>query len=592
MADRDSVIYLDVDDEITSVASRIRGVDGGRVAVVVPPGSRIATSRINFRLLAREALAQGRRLAVVAPDGASRALAASAGLPVFGSVGEFESTAASAEAPAVATAPGPASAEEGTILIPPAAGEVAATNGDGPVRTGVRELPREPGMPGDARPSAGGRPADVPVADRRISARAGRGRGIVLPLIAGLVVLALVVGAVAGYVLLPSATVVVTPRVEALGPVSFEVRADPSATSVDETGGVIPATRLSFDLTATDTFRATGARVEKEAATGSVRWTNCDPTASYRIPAGAVVRTRTGIRFATTESVFLPVAALRGGGPNVTVDRQSNSTGIKAVDPGPDGNVDANAITVPPANYNGNVIRVTNPEPTSGGVSESFPKIAKKDVDGALAALRKKLSSELDAKLGEPDSVPQGTTVFPDTAKLSTPEPDVDPNNLVGAEQDTFELTLTATATVVAVDEAPLDDVAAARMRSSIRAGHTLVEGSITSQVGKPDVNGETITFPVEASAKQVATLDAQVLREAIRGRSVDDARAVLESYGAVDITTWPGWVDSIPTLDQRLELRIEPAAGTAPAGSGGSDSPPASSSPSGSASPSESGGS
>jgi hypothetical protein len=53
------VIYLDVDDEITSAASRIRSAEGGRVAVVLPHGSRVATSRINFRLLARDALVSG-----------------------------------------------------------------------------------------------------------------------------------------------------------------------------------------------------------------------------------------------------------------------------------------------------------------------------------------------------------------------------------------------------------------------------------------------------------------------------------------------------------------------------------------------------
>src|SRR6187455_1095173 len=85
-----TIVYLDADDEITSAASRIRAADDGRVGLVLPFGSRVATSRINFRLLAREALVTGRRLDIVAPDAAARALAASAGLAVFGSVGEYE----------------------------------------------------------------------------------------------------------------------------------------------------------------------------------------------------------------------------------------------------------------------------------------------------------------------------------------------------------------------------------------------------------------------------------------------------------------------------------------------------------------------
>src|SRR6478752_3638516 len=85
-----TIVYLDADDEITSAASRIRTADDQRVGLVIPFGSRVATSRINFRLLAREALATGRRLDIVAPDASARALAASAGLPVFASVGEYE----------------------------------------------------------------------------------------------------------------------------------------------------------------------------------------------------------------------------------------------------------------------------------------------------------------------------------------------------------------------------------------------------------------------------------------------------------------------------------------------------------------------
>ena len=99
-----TIVYLDVEDEITSAATRIRTASESRVALVLPFGSRLSTSRINFRLLAREAMVYGRRLDVIAPDASARALAASAGLPVFGSVGEYE---AALEAPAEPAAAGP-----------------------------------------------------------------------------------------------------------------------------------------------------------------------------------------------------------------------------------------------------------------------------------------------------------------------------------------------------------------------------------------------------------------------------------------------------------------------------------------------------
>ena len=71
-----TIIYVDNDDEITSAAARIRVTDAGPIALVIPSGSRLSTSRINFRLLAREAQTRGRRLAIVAGEGSTRALAA------------------------------------------------------------------------------------------------------------------------------------------------------------------------------------------------------------------------------------------------------------------------------------------------------------------------------------------------------------------------------------------------------------------------------------------------------------------------------------------------------------------------------------
>ncbi len=89
-----AIFYLDIDDEITSAAARIRGTEDLSVVLVLPSGSRIATSRINFRLLAREAQQRSRRLSIVAPDASARALAATAGLPVYASTMEYESSLA------------------------------------------------------------------------------------------------------------------------------------------------------------------------------------------------------------------------------------------------------------------------------------------------------------------------------------------------------------------------------------------------------------------------------------------------------------------------------------------------------------------
>jgi hypothetical protein len=122
------IIYLEIDDEITSAAARIRASDASRLAVVLPYGSRVATSRINFRLLSRDALTHEKRLSIVAADPATRALAASAGLPVFSSVAEYETSLVGIEdEPRPDAGPGLAAAAVVAVgaapVVPASAGE-------------------------------------------------------------------------------------------------------------------------------------------------------------------------------------------------------------------------------------------------------------------------------------------------------------------------------------------------------------------------------------------------------------------------------------------------------------------------------------
>ncbi len=85
-----AIYYLDIDDEITSAAARIRDSSDDRIALVLSGGSRVATSRINFRLLAREAKHRGKRLAIIAADPSVQSVARSAELPVYATVGDYE----------------------------------------------------------------------------------------------------------------------------------------------------------------------------------------------------------------------------------------------------------------------------------------------------------------------------------------------------------------------------------------------------------------------------------------------------------------------------------------------------------------------
>jgi hypothetical protein len=583
-----TIVYLDAEDEITSAAARIRAAADTRVGLVLPFGSRVATSRINFRLLSREAMSHGRRLDIVAPDASARALAASAGLPVFGSVAEYEAAldvedeekdARRAEAWAAAGLGGTASASAGRPADARAGG---ASGGEGTGATTRQATPAARASSASAlddtavRPRSAARPEKAAIGAAAVGGVGAASVPVAHPprrrrrvgLVVGVLLFLILVGgsaAVGGYLLLPSAAIVVTPRIEPVGPVSLDVRADPAATEVDTDAGVVPARTLTVPVDADGEFAATGKRVARTAAHGGVRWTNCDPTAAYTVPSGTVVRTASGIGFTTDEQVFLPVATLSGGGANPKLNCQTSEVAVTAVDPGPGGNVGAGEIRVVPARYNRTVIRVTNPQPTTGGTREEFTRISQKDVDGALQQLGKDLQGRFATEVRNPSRVPPGTTVFPDTAELGDAVPKSDPQALVGQEVDSFTLGVTADGTVLAVDPTPAKAIAEKRLAATIDKGYELVDGSTKITVGDGKVVDGVVTYPVEASARQVRPLDAAALKASVLGLSQADAQKALQRYGDVSITLWPDWVHGVPTLDQRVTLTVGTPVGVTP---------------------------
>ncbi len=636
----EGIVYLDVDDEITSAASRIRNAPGTKVALVVPYGSRIATSRMNFRLLSREAVVNNRRLSIVSGDAAARSLAASAGLPVYGTVPEYEAAIAR---PAVDDAAGRATAGAGTAGSA-AAGDVG-TGGSAVAAAGAgiaaSETVAAVGHPGSAPALDLGLAADTPIGSDAVPGRksqrprrptpdaattivpavaaapagaarpaweaidrtaierdAGRdddeaepsrarSRG---PLVAavGMVSLAVVVLAVGAYLFLPSASIALTPRRDSIGPITLTVSADPDATDADPANNVVPAIRVELPVEASRTFTTTGTHVEESAARGAVTFTNYDTSSGVSIPRGSIVSTEGGVRFRTQATVVLQPAGI------IPFQPRSDSVAISAVKTGDGGNVPANTIRVVPQGQNPDLLRVNNPNPTSGGIHTETPEVTKPEVDKAVAALQAELQKSFDDAIAAGAGAPADTRLFPETATLVPATPNPDPKTLVGQPVASFDLRLATKGTVIAVDPRPVETIARADLEAQVAKDHRLVADSVKIVVGEGTVGEDSqVTFQATASATQVAIVDADALRGLVKGKTAADATAALAPYGTATVTLWPDWASTVTGVDARLTVTVSDGPpGPGPGGSAGpSASPrrggPAASAPTRSASPS-----
>jgi hypothetical protein len=535
------LIYLDVDDEITSAAARIRSAEADRVALVLPYGSRLATSRINFRLLAREAAERGKQIEVICADSSARALAVAAGLVVHPSVAAFEGR----DTPGAGASAAGAMAGVAAGLTPGSRGAGSGSS-DGDDATHRLTLPRK-------------RAAKVPiVGPPRPPMRTGVAVGI------GVAVLVVVL--LGGYLavdLLPSATVILHPRAAEIGPLALTIEARSDVTAPDAEGLAIPAQRITFQLQATMPFTATGTKLVETKATGTVTFSNFDTGGANRIDAGAVVKTDAGIEFKTLATVTLPNATIQFP---FTIVPSTSSVAVEALAAGPDGNVDNNTITTVPKGENKRLLQVTNTKATTGGASTHTTVISSQDVDTAKAAIDAALHADLERQLGDRTGVPVGVTLFPETKAVGDTTYGTDPATLVDTEAADFQIAATAEATVIAVDPAPLSSVAEARLRSKVTTGWTLLPGSIASEVGVPSAAGEVISYPVSVHGTQVRAFDQAALVNEIKGLVVGEARVRLLDYGDVDISVWPDWVSTIPTHTDRITFTIgDPQASPTP---------------------------
>ena len=531
MADQPQLIYLEPDDEITSLVRRLRAAESGSVIIVAPGRSRATSSAVALRLLAQVAAEEARSVSLVA-DAPTRAVASEAGIAAFASVAEATSGAVPDQA--VASPRAPIRVVRGPFEVAAAAPSSAAP------------------APAAPRPGAGDETVVVrlpPSSTAGDSRQRRRRRSLILrwPWLAGLLILAVLATAA----LLPGATISITPATQAVGPKTYQLH--------------LPvAGHDSADLHATRPGTATGTRLEQVAATGKVTFANWNIVAAVAIPQGSSVSVDGTIAFATVERIVVPAATVSGS----TIVPSHGTVGVAAAVPGATGNVAADAINTvddrairgflrgSPSNKNR---LVTNSEATSGGAETPHSVIQQSDVDAVVAAIQTDLATQLAAALaGHSDRVYSGA---PDT---EVPQIVVLPS-LVGTEdQATFELTGTLSYDRAYVGKADLRAVA----RSAVEApaGTSILPDSIQIEVGTATVNGSEMTVSVTIRAAAAAAIDEAAIRDTVAGKTVAEAKAALATQGKVQIDLWPGWLDSLPRIPFRITVStVTPSNGVSP---------------------------
>lgn len=537
------VIYIDIEDDITSVIEKVKSAKTPIVALVPPKRIGVLQSVVNLKLLQRAATTAKKRVVLITNDQALTGLAAGIAIPVA------KNLQSKPEVPTLTAV----KLDDDEVIngeeLP--VGELEKT-ADKPLELTGFTIPSEPGA------LAGAAPAPFAA---KAAARAPK-KGSAVPDFdkfrkklfifggAGALVLIFLIWAIffAG-----SAIVAITAKTNIVN-ISKPLQLRPDA-KLDAAQGIALAVVKETKKTASVTFTATGKKEVGEKATGTVGFENASGDVAS-IPAGTQVTTSTGLIFLTNSATTVPKATLTFGNEcgadhlcpgtaNVSVTASGPGTRYNGATGSVSGNFDGASGTLTGA--------------TSGGTDKTATVVSQGDIDKAKEQLQAQDSSKLKTELQK--QFDKTTVVIQESFAVELGNPTSAP----ALDQEATTATLTAETVYRTVGIG----------RSDLRA---IYDTYTKSQIGGDknqkiyESGDETTTFTqfakteggftvkAQAAAQVGPNIDDKALAAQLVGKRAGEIQQQIETIQGVEdveVKLSPFWVTKAPQKADKITIKF-----------------------------------
>jgi hypothetical protein len=494
------ILYLDPHDDHVSTLDKLGWAKAPRVLIVWPRYGRVLTRRLDLVLLQRNAQQRSKQIGLVTHDPDIRAYARELGIPVFDSLDNIPEQKWHKRA----------------RTRPPILGR------EGPPPTDLLSPPRE------TAPSPRMRPLSK----------------IMRFMLAGIALLGIFLLAV---VVVPNAEITLTPQTKTQE-LEITLILDPEVEQ-PQPDGHIPAYWERLVVEGDLRLATTGSTsVPASFSNGFVTFTNLTSNA-VTVPIGTGLRASEygDVRFTTLEDISLPA------------ERNAEVTAeIQAVSPGLDGNLPAGAINAVEGPL-GLVVSVTNPAATSGGTDETRSAVSSSDQDRLERELSNQLLAEASSQIRE--ALDSDTTLVEGSVRqIQIQEQSYD--RQLGEPADSLSLTLVVEIEGLTYHREDINPAAKKSLDAALTGETMPVPETMSYEVlTEPAIiNNKSASIKILASQETYKVLDFSHLRKIVRGRTPQDAIALLEeiSNSSVrpEVMISPAWFPRLPWLELRIHLR------------------------------------
>ena len=534
------VIYIDVEDDITTIISKIKASKERIIALVSPRRIGVLQSAVNIRLLARAATSADKRIVLITNDSVLAGLAATAKIPIAKTL---QSKPEIAEIPVLKVDDDNDVIDGGKLAVGDMADSAKRSkksDEDSAVDNAIADANKNESKRLDSLKKMVKKPK-VPDFNTFRKKFLLIGGGALL----------LIVFLVWAIWFAPHATVIISAKTTSVT-VSDTVNLNETATTSAKSNVIKPVKKELAKEVSVE-FSATGKKNVGEKATGVVVFKNVSPD-SVTIAAGTILK-NSGLSYTLNSSVTVPGGSYQRNCPGYICPGSASGV-ITASEGGAQYNAATGSMSISVDDISASLRSAT-----SGGTDKTATVVTASDIESAKSKLSEKKIDGLKEQL---------LSSFGDSATVITEsyvENRSDPSSSVAVDGEaTGVVTLksTITASALAIDKNELKNFVEAKLKEEIsgKKSQRIYDNGVSkiafSQFSKSH-NVQTVRLTT--NGKVGPDIKEASVKDQAKGKSYGEVQSAIESIEGVedvDVKFSPFWVKSVPKDINKINVEFK----------------------------------
>lgn len=531
----DEIIYLESDEEITSVIDKIKASKSSRLVLVVPREATILQSVVNLKLLIREAEKSSKEIALVTADKIGRNLASQVGLTVYDSLKSERPQSKFFQPP-------PPSPKEEEVIEIDMRKEQPTAQKPPPKGVQVHHFQEE----------SKSKPISAPLWRKPETPKKinwPKTKKILWPMITVIILLILI----GGFLVLPKTNVKIKVKAENFQK-TMDMEVSLEATNVDKpsfTGNFLDLIKEKEGK-----FPATGKKNLGGKATGTLTLYNYWDSSPQSFGAGTKFSSSSKT-FVSKNSATVPGTSIKGG----NIVPGTTTADIEAENPGDDYNVKAGRFTIVeiPAAQQEKIYGQSSKD-LAGGFTKEVTVVSENDFNQARDGLAKELSQDLQKELTDKSS---GMEILEKAVLTETVEAKSSAD--IDAEASDFTLKVKERLRAMVFPQEDFEKFVLLVLEKQIPYDKMVTLGpndSITPAVKETKYDQQILSLLVNVQAKISYRVDKDRVKKDLLGKSKTAASQYLSNLSGIDgfqMNFTPSfWLKRIPNFSRSLKVELE----------------------------------